>query len=103
MRAFAMAWEEKERGWGNRPDGWSLHSSREEYESFRERHWAGVPSPRPDEYSLPVPNAALRELELSGDHPLARRLTAEKSIRIAHHDTDRAELEKLLGKAWPGA
>ncbi len=27
MRAYARPWDEKESGWGIRPDGWSVHLS----------------------------------------------------------------------------
>jgi hypothetical protein len=102
MHIFLMAWEEKERSWGNRPDGWSLHVSREEYERFLELHWARVPNPRPEEYSFPVPDLALREVELPEDHPLTLRLAAGKSLRIDQYADERRELEKLTGIKWPG-
>ena len=97
-----MAWEEKERNWGNRPDGWSLHDSHEEYERYLEAHWESTPLPRPDEYSFPVPDTPLRVAEIPDIHPIARRLCAEKSLRIIQYEGDRYELERLLGVTWPG-
>jgi hypothetical protein len=56
----------------------------------------------PVEYSRPVQDVALREAEIPDDHPLARRLALEKSVRINQYDDDRYELEKLAGIKWPG-
>ena len=50
--AVAQNWEESERGWGVRPDGFSLHLSMEDCRRFREEYWAQQPkSFVPDEYS----------------------------------------------------
>ena len=113
MRIYVMAWEEKESGWGIRPDGWSVHVSSEEYENYLKRHWAlhdeyferhraRTPNPLPFEYSRPVAEVALREAQLPDDHALARRLAAEKSLRIDQYENDRYELERLIGLKWPG-
>ena len=45
-------WEESERGWGVRPDGFSLHLTMEDCRRFRKEYWAAQPpGPAPDEYS----------------------------------------------------
>ena len=114
MCVYVMAWEEKESGWGVRPDGWSVHVSPDEYEDYLKRHWAlndklfelhcaRTPNSTPWEYSRPVPEIALREAELPGDHALTRRLVVEKSLRINQNENDRYELERLIGVKWPGA
>jgi hypothetical protein len=51
-------WVESERGWGQRPDGYSLHLTREDAEAFIKDYWDKMPDrgPRgevPDEYSRP--------------------------------------------------
>ena len=46
-------WEESERGWGTRPDGYSLHLSDTDREAFIKDYWAGMPNAVPDEYSRP--------------------------------------------------
>ena len=46
-------WEESERGWGTRPDGYSLHLSEENRKQFIEKYWDGMPDAVPDEYSRP--------------------------------------------------
>ncbi|HTW36581.1 MAG TPA: hypothetical protein VMD53_18325 [Rhizomicrobium sp.] len=110
MRAYLMAWEEKESGWGTRPDGWSLHVSPAGYEDYLKRHRAmnderferRTPRSPPWEFSQPVPGAPLREVELPDGHALARRLAAEKSLRVGHFEPDRYELERLTGLEWPG-
>lgn len=108
MRIYLIPWEEKESGWGLRPDGWSLHVSPEEYESYLkrywsdlERYWETVPRPVPDEYSRPL-DKPLLEADIPGDHPLALRLKAEKNIRINQYEDERYELERLTGLKWPG-
>ncbi len=32
-------WTESESGWGNRPDGGSLHLTKDDYEKFVKMHW----------------------------------------------------------------
>ena len=49
-------WEESERGWGCRPDGWTMHLSEADRAAFCKEYWARMP-PRgpngevPDEYT----------------------------------------------------
>jgi hypothetical protein len=47
-------WIESERGWGTRPDGYSLHNRMEDYRAFVAEYWASMPSSTPDEYSRPL-------------------------------------------------
>ena len=49
-----MNWEERERGWGSRPDGCSLHLTAEDYREFLAKYWNGMPDETPDEYSAPA-------------------------------------------------
>ena len=55
-------WTERERGWGQRPDGYSLHLTKETYHKFIEDYWKkqkasssawGSPMEVPYEYSAP--------------------------------------------------
>ena len=42
-------WEESERGWGIRPDGYSLHLNNEDRKQFIKEYWALLPDgPVPD-------------------------------------------------------
>lgn len=59
---IAQEWEESERGWGVRPDGYTLHLSMEDCARFREEFWrnqraicgAGVPAEYTRECGEPV-------------------------------------------------
>ena len=46
-------WEESERGWGERPDGYSLHLSEEDRVAYIDAYWARMPDAIQDEYSRP--------------------------------------------------
>lgn len=48
---FAMSWTEYERGWGCRPDGFTFHSSVEEFQNFLREFLSHQPKQVPDEYS----------------------------------------------------
>lgn len=51
---FCQQWEESERGWGVRPDGYSIHLSLEDAQAFIKAYWDRQPDgPAPDEYSRP--------------------------------------------------
>lgn len=49
-----VSWEESERGWGTRPDGFSLHLTEKDYIDFKRDYWARMPDEVPDEYSRPA-------------------------------------------------
>lgn len=58
--AVCMTWTESERGWGQRPDGFSLHQTKEDCAAYIKAYWATQPDgPAPDEYSRPDDNAYL--------------------------------------------
>lgn len=46
-------WEESERGWGTRPDGFSLHLTDADRQSFIKEYWDRMPDEALDEYSRP--------------------------------------------------
>lgn len=46
-------WEESERGWGTRPDGFSLHLNDADRQAFIKEYWDGMPPSAPDDYSRP--------------------------------------------------
>ncbi|MDO8600300.1 MAG: hypothetical protein Q7R73_01605 [bacterium] len=46
-------WEESERGWGTRPDGYSLHLSDADRKIYIKEYWDSMPDTAPDEYSRP--------------------------------------------------
>lgn len=51
---YVMEWVEHERGWGQRPDGYSLHASEQACRQYIDRHWALMPNKVPDEYDAPA-------------------------------------------------
>jgi len=50
---LCQPWWEKERGWGERPDGWTMHASQEDRKAFIASYWERMPDKVPDEYSYP--------------------------------------------------
>lgn len=51
---YAIEWEESERGWGVRPDGYSFHRTPEEAKQYIQDYWSRQPKGEvPDEYSRP--------------------------------------------------
>ncbi len=44
-------WEESERGWGTRPDGYSLHLTEEDRKEYIKYYWSQMPKEIPEEYS----------------------------------------------------
>ena len=50
---IVQKWEESERGWGTRPDGYSLHLSQQALAAYVDDYWARMPNETPDEYSRP--------------------------------------------------
>ncbi|MEY2665200.1 MAG: hypothetical protein RLZZ480_305 [Candidatus Parcubacteria bacterium] len=46
-------WLESERGWGIRPDGYSLHLTESNRQQFVREYWDRMPDEVPDEYSRP--------------------------------------------------
>jgi hypothetical protein len=57
LAVYKIVWIESERGWGQRPDGYSLHASKEEADRYIAEHWAFYEkrygTKTPDEYSYP--------------------------------------------------
>jgi len=51
--AVCQKWEESERDWGTRPDGFSLHLSVEGLKKYIAAYWNSMPDAIPDEYSRP--------------------------------------------------
>lgn len=51
--AVCQKWEEKERGWGSRPDGFSLHLTDQHRKQYIQEYWDSMPDYAPDEYEAP--------------------------------------------------
>lgn len=50
---LCQLWDESERGWGIRPDGYSLHLDRDSRQRYIDSYWSRMPKSVPDEYSRP--------------------------------------------------
>lgn len=53
-RVWCQGWEESERGWGTRPDGYSLHLTQEDVKLYIKAYADSLPPEVPDEYSRPA-------------------------------------------------
>lgn len=56
-------WEESERGWGTRPDGYSLHLTDADRKQFIQDYSDELPDEAPDEYSRPDGTAYLVDVD----------------------------------------
>lgn len=74
--AYLVTWTEFERGWGQRPDGYSLHPTKEAWDAFYKTYRAKMPASAPDEYSAPDDPVAVEI-----DDMLAEKLAQEGSLR----------------------
>ena len=70
-------WEETERGWGCRPDGWTMHLTEEDRAAFVKAYWDSMPDgPAPDEYTrtsgspyiMDVDEETYKKVEASDKH-----------------------------------
>lgn len=76
----AQQWEESERNWGIRPDGYSLHMTEDDRLQYIADYWAAMPATAPAEYSRPcgrayftqIPDSVYRELVEAKDAHGAR-------------------------------
>ena len=99
---FHQPWIESERGWGVRPDGYSLHLSEADRDLYIEAYWHSMPpGAAPTEYSKPGGDTekrfahvnvyeALQEARSKGEYGL-RFYFREKELLMEQDDH---ELEK---------
>lgn len=52
-KVVVQKWEESERGWGTRPDGFTMHLTDNDRQTFIDEYWSKMPDKIPDEYSRP--------------------------------------------------
>jgi hypothetical protein len=58
VKVLCQCWEESERGWGTRPEGFSLHKDEEALKRYIDKHWETYPKDYvPDEYERPCGKA----------------------------------------------
>jgi len=56
-------WEESERHWGTRSDGYSLHLNDSDRKNFIEEYWKRMPNSTPSEYSRPDGTAYIASVD----------------------------------------
>ena len=49
---YCIEWTEHERGWGCRPDGFTLHATAEDAKQYIDDYWR-MPNSAPDDYDKP--------------------------------------------------
>jgi len=93
-----VTWTESERGWGLRPDGYSLHETQDDVRAYIDAHWArertlNAQYGTPDEYSRPDAShgtltaitkagaKALREATEAGKHGIREFRGAEYLVK----------------------
>lgn len=54
VEVVVQKWEESECGWGQRPNGFSIHLTDADREDFIRDYWDRMPDKVPDEYSRPA-------------------------------------------------
>lgn len=86
-----LRWEESERGWGTRPDGFSVHASAEEMADYVKSYWNGMPDRIPDEYSRPAGDC--HAVPFEPNHPVVAALK-EGKVRYWQHES--GELKMAL-------
>lgn len=64
-KVYCQEWEESERDWGCRPDGHSLHLTKEDFKTYFQEYWKGLPDKVPDEYDRPC--GIIKEIEVDDD------------------------------------
>ncbi len=66
---YCVNWTESERGWGQRPDGYTLHKDFKTAKEFIDKHWDSMPPTTPDIYSFPsepfITEASKEECEIA--------------------------------------
>lgn len=73
-------WVESERGWGTRPDGYSLHLTNEDYDAYERAYWSKQPEQVPDIYSRPYGQHKTVTIELTKKQ--YDQLVKEKGLRF---------------------
>ncbi len=94
-QVICQQWQEHERGWGTRPDGYSLHLTMADRNAYIEAYWAAMPDQVPDEYSHPVGDWYYTEVD---DVTLARIRTEQYGLRVYHGPTPKPPAN--LTKVW---
>lgn len=82
-KVIVQKWEESERGWGVRPDGYSLHLTEADRAAYVQAYWDWMPDEVQDEYSRPSGTPYSAEVD---DAVLAKVKAGDKGIREFGND-----------------
>jgi hypothetical protein len=112
--AYLISWTESERGWGCRPDGYSLHVGPQEAVKYVKSHNDSLPAgPAPDEYSRADGDAVAVEATPTlmarlkvkgslrfwqGDLKVEQGITGARTVRDTKDVTTMSFLEQCLKK-----
>jgi hypothetical protein len=85
LTVVVQKWEEKERGWGSRPDGYSVHLSEADRVQYIKDYWDGMPDRvngmAPDEYSCPDGSPYLADVAAGQEEAFLAEITGKKGLR----------------------
>jgi len=79
-----LRWEEIEVGWGERPDGYSVHECPAAGMAYVDAYWASMPERRPSEYSAPAGNLVAMAFPEDGEVAVAVR---SGKVRFEQHES----------------
>ena len=82
---YKQEWLESERGWGQRPDGCSLHLSMQDCTQYIKDYWERMPDDPPDEYSKPSGHPILVEVSESV-YKEVHAAQKQHGLRIWNHE-----------------
>jgi hypothetical protein len=80
---IVQKWEESERGWGVRPDGYSLHLTESDRVAYEKAYWEKMPDEVQEEYSRPSGKPYSAEVD---DATFAKVKAGDKGIREFDND-----------------
>lgn len=80
--AICQKWEESERGWGVRSDGYSVHLTEDDRAAYIAAYWDRMPSSVPDEYERPAGVPYICEI----DADLYQQLAEGKNQGLRFYD-----------------
>lgn len=81
ITVVVQKWEESERNWGTRPDGFSVHLSEADRLAYITAYWDSLPSEVPDEYSRPHGTPYLAEIAPGEEANFLKELAGKKGLR----------------------
>lgn len=85
ITVWCQQWTETERGWGQRPDGYSLHLTQNHSAEYIKKYLAKMPDgPTPDEYSFPDGDPYQTEMDISETDLV--RMGNNRGMRVYSND-----------------